>query len=256
MQEHQWKGFILDSGDVSWDSIAFEDADIATGIDADTLDWYMRKFYQHNPDEQEISDHTEFLLKWHFAKYVQDAPVLTRGAVMLFGKIQFVRGLTIRPVLDYQRYDIRFENWVNTGDWQDRKEFEGNLFTTWQSLMERYLRMADHASRIDPATMSRIDEPPDLIAFRESAANLLIHQDYSNGAKATIRWFIDWMQFENPGDARGEVLLASHTSIPRNPLIVDAFRRIRLSEEAGNRDSQNQQKLARPSLSPRTDQER
>ena len=233
MQEHQWKGFIRDADDVSWDSVAFEDADIATGIDADTIDWYMRKFYQHNPDEQEISDHTEFLLKWHFAKYVQDTLVLTRGAVMLFGKTQFVRGLIIRPVLDYQRYDIRFENWVNTGDWQDRKEFEGNLFTTWQGLMERYLRLADHASRIDPATMSRIDEPPDLLAFRESAANLLIHQDYSNGAKATIRWFIDWMQFENPGDARGEVLLESHTSIPRNPLIVDAFRRIRLSEEAG-----------------------
>ena len=233
MQEHQWKGFIRDADDVSWDSVAFENADIATGIDADTLDWYMRKFYQHNPDEQEISDHTEFLLKWHFAKYVQDAPVLTRGAVMLFGKIQLVRGLIIRPVLDYQRYDIRFENWVNTGDWQDRKEFEGNLFTTWQGLMERYLRLADHASRIDPATMSRIDEPPDLLAFRESAANLLIHQDYRSGAKATIRWFIDWMQFENPGDARGEILLESHTSIPRNPIIVDAFRRIRLSEEAG-----------------------
>ena len=28
-------------------------------------------------------------------------------------------------------------------------------------------------------------------------------------------------------------MLESHTSIPRNPLIVDAFRRIRLSEEAG-----------------------
>ena len=233
MQEYQWRGFIRDADDVSWDSVAFENADIATGIDADTLDWYMRKFYQHNPDEQEISDHTEFLLKWHFAKYVQDAPVLTRGAVMLFGKIQFVRGLIIRPVLDYQRYDIRFENWINTGDWQDRKEFEGNLFTTWQGLMERYLRLADHASRIDPATMSRIDEPPDLLAFRESAANLLIHQDYRSGAKATIRWFIDWMQFQNPGDARGALLLESHTSIPRNPIIVDAFRRIRLSEEAG-----------------------
>ena len=233
MQEHQWRGFIRDADDVSWDSVVFADADIATGIDADTLDWYMRKFYQHNPDEQEISDHTEFLLKWHFAKYVQDAPVLTRGAVMLFGKIQFVRGLIIRPVLDYQRYDIRFENWINTGDWQDRKEFEGNLFTTWQGLMERYLRLADHASRIDPATMSRIDEPPDLLAFRESAANLLIHQDYRSGAKATIRWFIDWMQFQNPGDARGALLLESHTSIPRNPIIVDAFRRIRLSEEAG-----------------------
>ena len=48
-----------------------------------------------------------------------------------------------------------------------------------------------------------------------------------------MRWFIDRMQFQNPGDALGEILLESNPSKPRNPLIVDAFRRAGLGDQAG-----------------------
>ena len=204
-----------------------------TGIDADTLNWYMDEFYSHNPKEQKITDDTEFLLKWNFVRYEQDAPVLTRGAIMLFGKAQFVRRLIIRPVLDYQRIDARYENWSLADRWHDRMLFEENLFATWRGLMDKYLRLADHPFRLDPTTMQRIDEPLDFVAFRETAINLLMHQDYRDGRMSTMRWFTDRMQFQNPGDAFGEILLESNPRKPRNPLIVDAFRRAGLGDQAG-----------------------
>ena len=193
----------------------------------------MDEFYSHNPKEQKITDHTEFLLKWNFVRYEQDAPVLTRGAIMLFGKAQFIRRLIIRPVLDYQRIDARYENWSLADRWHDRMLFEENLFATWRGLMDKYLRLADHPFRLDPTTMQRIDEPLDFVAFRETAINLLMHQDYRDGRMSTMRWFIDRMQFQNPGDALGEILLESNPSKPRNPLIVDAFRRAGLGDQAG-----------------------
>ena len=233
MQEHQWQNLLYDANAVPWDNVVFEDADVETGIDADTLDWYMDEFYSHNPKEQKITDHTEFLLKWNFVRYEQDTPVLTRGAIMLFGKAQFVRRLIIRPVLDYQRIDARYENWSLADRWHDRVLFEENLFATWRGLMDKYLRLADHPFRLDPATMQRIDEPLDFVAFRETAINLLMHQDYRDGRMSTMRWFTDRMQFQNPGDAFGEILLESNPRKPRNPLIVDAFRRAGLGDQAG-----------------------
>ena len=99
--------------------------------------------------------------------------------------------------------------------------------------MDKYLRLADHPFRLDPATMQRIDEPLDFVAFRETAINLLMHQDYQDRRMTTMRWFIDRMQFQNPGDAFCDVLFEFSPSEPRNPLIVDAFRRAGLGDQAG-----------------------
>ena len=233
MSAQQLKRFIRDSDIVPWDNKVYKDADLETGIDVDTLDWYMGEFYNHNPKDPNITDRTEFLLKWNFAGYERDALVLTRGAIMLFGKAQFVRKLIGRPVLDYQRIDARYENWTLADRWNDRVLFEENLFSTWRGLMDKYLRLADHPFRLDPATMQRIDEPLDFVAFRETAINLLMHQDYQDRRMTTMRWFIDQMQFQNPGDAFCDVLFELSPSESRNPLIVDAFRRAGLGDQAG-----------------------
>jgi ATP-dependent DNA helicase RecG len=84
--------------------------------------------------------------------------------------------------------------------------------------------------------MRRNDDPPDYVAFREAAINLLIHQDYGDQhRKASLKWFIDRFVFWNPGDAFATTaqLLESNEKEIRNPLIVNAFRRIGLSDQAG-----------------------
>src|SRR5205807_25253 len=80
------------------------------------------------------------------------------------------------------------------------------------------------------------DSPPDYLAFRESAINLLIHQDYADhNRKATIYVYKDRMVLHNPGDSFADTdeLLEPGAKPLRNPRIVAALRRIGLNEEAG-----------------------
>ncbi len=159
-----------------------------------------------------------------------------RRNAQLFGTGRFVRQILPRPVLDYQRIDTAFEQWSAEQRWHDRYVFEENVFQTWQGLVARYMRIAEHPFSLDPTTLRRNDDPPDYVAFREAAINLLIHQDYGDhGRKASIKLFTDRTVFWNPGDAfatEAELLDPTEKEV-RNPAIVKAFRRIGLSDQAG-----------------------
>ena len=113
---------------------------------------------------------------------------------------------------------------------------EANLVKAWKALMSRYLQHAEKPFSVDPETLQREDHPPDYVAFREAAINLLIHQDYADQTrKPSIRFFDDRTLLWNPGDtfASAEELLDPGEKEVRNPRIVAAFRRIGLSEQAG-----------------------
>lgn len=89
---------------------------------------------------------------------------------------------------------------------------------------------------MDASTLRSVDDPPDYIAFREAAINLLVHQDYGDHRrKACIHFFNDCTRFWNPGDAFAslEELLKTTEKEIRNPAIISAFRRIGLSDQGG-----------------------
>jgi len=139
-------------------------------------------------------------------------------------------------VVDCQFIDFTADSWTTDRRWSDRIVVEENLVQAWLMLSERYAQYADHPFGVDAARLRRNDDPPDYIAFREAAINLLIHQDYGNhGRKASIRFFRDRMVFWNPGDAFAtpDELLDRTEKEVRNPAIVAAFRRIGLSGQAG-----------------------
>lgn len=212
------------------------DIDVLGCLDIETLSWYQAQFYRRNPEQRQIDDPVEFLLEWNFVIDQGGHQMMTRAAVLLFGNDRCVRSLLPRPLLDYQRIDTRFERWSADERWHDRMVFEENLFKTWRGLVAKYARIAEHPFNVDPATLRRTDDPPDYIAFREAAINLLIHQDYGDhNRKAVLKWFTDRIQFWNPGDAFATPaqLLESIEKEIRNPLIVNAFRRIGLSDQAG-----------------------
>ena len=235
MTDNELHRFLRDSADKSWDGAAC-DFNLETDVDLETLYWYREQFFRRNPEQRQISNPMEFLLEWNFAVHQSGKPALTRAAVLLFGTDRSVRALLPRPVLDYQRIDTRFDSWSAEARWHDRMVFEENLFKTWRGLVAKYSRIAEHPFKVDPTTLRRDDDPPDYIAFREAAINLLIHQDYGDHhRKASIKWFTDQTQFWNPGDAFATTaqLLESNEKEIRNPLIVNAFRRIGLSDQAG-----------------------
>ena len=162
--------------------------------------------------------------------------VPTRAAVLLFGKDRYVRQILPRGLVDYQRIDTSFDEWSPDKRWHDRVVVEENIVQAWQVLVEKYMRLAERPFSVDSATLRRHDDPPDYISFREAAINLLIHQDYGDHTrKPVIKIFADRTVFWNPGDAFATVdqLLEPTEKEVRNPTIVNAFRRIGLSDQAG-----------------------
>jgi ATP-dependent DNA helicase RecG len=98
------------------------------------------------------------------------------------------------------------------------------------------MTIAEKPFSIDLTTLRRHDGPKDYIAFRESAINLLIYQDFGDlGRIPSIKFFKDKIIFWNPGDAFNyeAELLEPRSKEVRNPSIVNAFRRIGLSDQAG-----------------------
>ena len=228
--------FLRDASQDRYDGIALADIPVDQCFDEATVRWYQAQFARRNPEHVEITDGLAFLLNWNFV-VERDGKVLpTRAGILLFGTGRYVRHILPRPVLDYQRIDTAFDNWSTEQRWHDRYVFEENIFQTWQGLVSRYMRVAEHPFSLDPATLRRNDDPPDYVAFREAAINLLIHQDYGDhGRKASIKLFADRTVFWNPGDAfatEAELLDPTEKEV-RNPAIVKAFRRIGLSDQAG-----------------------
>lgn len=70
-------------------------------------------------------------------------------------------------------------------------------------------------------------------AFREAAANALIHRDYSRLGAVHVQWHTDRMEISNPGGfpegVRLDNLLVTPPR-PRNPLLADAFKRAGIVE--------------------------
>ena len=228
--------FLRDSAPERFDAQAVEDLAAETFYDPASLDWYRCRFDERRPGAGGAPSLVEFLHEWGFVVERGGRLVPVLAAVLLFGRPRHLRRTLRRPVVDCQFINAEYGSWTTDQRWFDRVVVEENLVQAWFVLAERYDKHADHPFRLDPATLRRNDDPPDYVPFREAAINLLIHQDYGDwGRKASIRFFRDRIVFWNPGDAfaaTDELLNPTEKQV-RNPAIVDAFRRIGLSEQAG-----------------------
>ena len=204
-------------------------------FDAESLSWYRSIINQRNPGT-EASSNVEFLNHWGLVIEQDGKLVPTRASVFLFGTDAVIRQVLPRPIIDCQWINSSFEEVLPEERWTDRLVMEVNLVKTWQSVLDRYMQHAEKPFKIDYKNLQRDDTPQDYIAFREACINLLIHQDFSShGHKASIKFYQDRTIFWNPGDAfatTNELLEPGEKEV-RNPKIVEAFRRIGLSERAG-----------------------
>ena len=206
------------------------DLDPERCVDNESLRWYRKLFDDRNPGHDETLSHMEFLHHWGLVVEAGGRLVPTHAAILLFGTAPAFRQLLPRPVVDWQLSRGNWSEELADERWVDRLVIESNLVETWKAILDRYLQRAEKPFSINAETLQREDRPPDYIAFREAAINLLMHQDY-----ATIRFFDDRAQLWNPGDAYASTdeLLEPGERDVRNPRIVAAFRRIGLSEQAG-----------------------
>ena len=205
-------------------------------FDDGSLRWYRKFFGDRNPGHDETLSHVEFLHHWGLVVETSGRLSPTRAAILLFGAPPALHRVLPRPVVDWQWNRGNWSEELADERWADRLVIETNLVETWKTLADRYLQRAEKPFSIDPETLQRDDLPPDFLAFREAAINLLIHQDYADHTrKPVIRVFDDRALLWNPGDAfaSADELLDPGEKEVRNPRIVAAFRRIGLSEQAG-----------------------
>lgn len=227
---------LRDASNERYDSAAFPDFSSKAFFDEGSVRWYRNIFNQKQPGRHETLSDVNFLLEWGFLKEVADKIIPTRAAILFFGKARYVRQILPRAIVDYQRINTKQDDWIPEKRWDDREVFEENLIQTWLGLLEKYSRISEKPFSVDASTMRRGDNPPDYISFRESAINLLMHQDYGDHTRMpVIQFFNDRTIFKNPGDAFAtkDELLEPGTKEVRNPTIVSAFRRIGLSDQAG-----------------------
>jgi ATP-dependent DNA helicase RecG len=227
--------FLRDAGTAPYDADLL-DLDAKDFYDANSLQWYRKRFDEREPGRHETLDDLAFLKEWGFLVERDGRCLPTRAALLLFGKARLIRIHLSRPVADFQIISASIDQWDPERRWEDRIVIEENLIQAWLAIVERYMKHADRPFEIDAATLRRHDAPPDYIAFREAAINLLVHQDYGDtGRHAQIQMFLNGARFWNPGDAFASVdeLLSPGPKELRNPNLVGAFRRIGLSDQAG-----------------------
>lgn len=211
--------------------------DLSSCFDTVAISWY-RNVYERKPGNRSYADKNdlEFLFELGLIRETPQGWKASRAAILLFGRDGSFRDLLPRPVADCQRFGTAFGEHITNSRWTDRVVLDFNLIRSWQSLLDWYQKVATTPFHIDPVTMQRTDMPPDYIAFREAVINLLIHQDYADHTrKPEIQHFTDQTSFWNPGDAFATLadILEPGGKEVRNPRIVNAFRRIGLSENAG-----------------------
>ena len=226
---------LRDAADERYDGEAI-DLDPERSFDDGSLRWYRKLFDDRNPGQDATLSHLEFLHHWGLVVEVGGRLSPTRAAILLFGAAPAFRQMLPRPVVDWQWSRGDWSEDLSDERWADRLVIETNLVETWKTLVDRYLQRAEKPFSVDPETLQREDRPPDYIAFREAAINLLMHQDYADHTrKPAIRFFDDRTMLWNPGDAfaSADELLDPGEKEVRNPRIVAAFRRIGLSEQAG-----------------------
>ncbi|MDR3298639.1 MAG: putative DNA binding domain-containing protein [Candidatus Accumulibacter sp.] len=227
--------FIRDASNIRYDAEPL-DVDTSRCFDEATVRWYRTRFAASNPDRDTAADDTSFLRNWGFL--VEQGGVLrpTRAAILVLGSGEYVRQVLPRMAVDVQFYRNASADYDSAVRWADRLTMEDNLIKAWQAIVEFYFRHSERPFAVDAATLRRDDDPPDYISFREAVINLLIHQDFGDTTRVpVIRFFRDQTEFFNPGDAFAsrEQLLDPGDKEVRNPSIVNAFRRIGLSDQGG-----------------------
>lgn len=228
--------FLRDAAEDRYDERIVDQLKADEFFDPRSLRWYRSIFFDRNPGKDQNVTDVEFLHERGFVVECDDRLVPTRAAVLIFGRTRYVEQVLARPVIDCQFINTDFDGWTPDRRWDDRVVVEENLLQAWLILSGRYAQHAERPFSLDMQTMRRNDHPPDYVSFREAVINQLIHQDYGDRQRtAFIRFYRDRTVFWNPGDAAastGELLDPTAKEV-RNPVIVAAFRRIGLSEQAG-----------------------
>ncbi|WP_261576264.1 ATP-binding protein [Frankia gtarii] len=155
-------------------------------------------------------------------------PALLPEALLLFGRPEAIRWFL--PWHEAAMQVLRADEAV-VNDF-----FHWPLFRLAEELLARF--RARNTEQVVRFELVRVQVPAfSELAFRELITNALTHRDYDVPGAVHVRWADDRIEITNPvgpaaGPPPGTVLAGPPR--PRNPLLVDAFRRAGIAHRTGH----------------------
>jgi ATP-dependent DNA helicase RecG len=208
-----------------WDERICERATLGD-IDEGKVKWFLEKArYERRLEIDPDTSVKETFERLEMARNGR----LANAAVLLFGKSP--QRFFLQAKLRCARY-----KGVTPVTFIDLKVIEGNII---DQIEEAESFVLSHIKRAAKIVMFRREEvweyPPS--ALREAIVNAVCHRDYSSTGDITIGILDDRIEISNPGrlpePLTPAMLKQKHKSIPRNPLIANAFFLIKNIEQWG-----------------------
>ncbi len=157
---------------------------------------------------------------------------ILRAAVVLFGR---------KFLPHYPQCELRMARFRGTDktEFLDQNQIRAGAFRLLEEAEVFCQRHLPVAARIVPGRLRRVEShliPPE--GLREILANAFMHRDYSiAGGAVSLAIYDDrveiWSQGGFPRGITPELLKQEHPSVPRNPLIAEAFHRVGYVERWG-----------------------
>lgn len=222
------------------------DRKIVTGftqedLDSLTIDKYRLKLKEVNEESlyNNISDRKEFLSE--IGVLIKNRETgkeeITLGGLLMFGKTN-----SITEFLPHFHLEYIDKSNENDERWSDRVIFDttwgaNNIYNFFNIVMGKLEANIKIPFKLKSDGITRDDRSPFKKALREAFVNTLIHADYEFPAGIIITRLKDKYIFTNPGTlriSREEILTGKAHSDARNRKLMELFRSIKFSEQAGS----------------------
>lgn len=208
-----------------WDGKICGDAGLED-IDEEKVRWFLEKARFER--RLEVSYDTSVIDALERLNLIKNNN-LTNAAILLFGK---------RPQKFFLQSKLRCARYKGTTpvDFIDLRVIEGTIVDQVEDAEKFILSHIKKAAKIVGFKRLEVLEYP-LNALREAIVNAICHRDYASSSDITIGIFDDRIEISNPGTLPEPLTPADlkhkHRSIPRNPLVANAFFMIRNVEQWG-----------------------
>lgn len=158
--------------------------------------------------------------------YLSGQEGFTLAAALLLGKDE-----VIQQIIPHYKIDalVRINN---VERYDDRAYIQTNLIEGYELLMDFVNRHLPDKFYLQGDQRISLRT----IIFREIAANLIIHREYTNAAPARFVIYADRVETENPNNPHGEGPIdpTNFVPFPKNPLIAKFFIQLGRAEELGS----------------------
>ena len=165
------------------------------------------------------------------AQLYQTNPEMKQNGITLAGILLLGKDDVIRTVVPHHRTDLILRKF-NLDRYDDRDDVRTNLIESYDRIMAFIAKHLPDPFYLERDTRISLRDA----IFREVAANILIHREYTNAfpAKLIIEQGLVRTENSNKPHGFGPINPTNFSPFPKNPVIANFFREIGRADELGS----------------------